>query len=141
MAPLVIQRRDATVDITFANNNIMLVNGSFLQASDITADELRAILEQAETPIVDAIAKMYFTPRHRPSSVSLGSILIVRLTPSLKTGLRADPGPGVFRIMSALHPRFYDYWLAATLPMFKPEARSMTGLPGLGGLCLAVSPV
>lgn len=132
--------------LSISDENILRVNGEFLQARNTAPDELFDILVKARWRIEQAIEDMYQRYASKPElTVRRGSVWVMRLAPSEKSvisaaGLARDSTSqedrGVFINPSEVLPKYLPYWQAVQRAGLAPEARTANRAAGLFGFCL-----
>jgi hypothetical protein len=134
------------VELSISHDNILQVDGRFLQARDTTPEDLYEILVEARWLIEHAIEEMYQELATDPElTVRRGSVWVMRLAKDesqviTPLGLLLDSvsqeDRGVFTRWLDVKRAWKPYWLAVYEAGLRPEGRTAHKSRKMNGFCL-----
>lgn len=134
--------------LSIDSDNILRVDGGFLQIGKTSPEKLHAVLVQGRWLIEQAIENTYQKYAMDPElTVRRGSVWVMRLAKEeakviTPLGLILDSfsqeDRGVFTNWLDVRPKFWPYWQAAWNAGLLAEARTASNAWGIKGFCLLV---
>jgi hypothetical protein len=120
------------MELSFTYDNILLVDGEFMQIRDTSPERLRGVLKVGHAAIIEAIDNLYQKAANNAPFVQRGSVFVIKMADNevralSEQGLESrDHKPfnrGTYEDVVELKPKYHPYWQVVEQEGFIPIAR------------------